>query len=77
MHTIRIYMGKKGKKEEIFPLRRTEMNLENKRQNEVSQIDRYLRVKSKQSNSSRGQRIHNAVTQLHGLTTLHCTLEIF
>lgn len=92
--TLHIYMwGKKEKKKKIFPLRRTEMDLENKRQNEISQIDRYLCVKSKQSNRSRrhsrhsqglgrlkggrGQRIHNAVTQHHGLTTLHCTLEIF
>lgn len=30
------------------------MYLENKRQNEISQIDGYLCVKSKQSNSSRG-----------------------
>lgn len=51
MHTTHIYVGEKEKKKKkIFPLRRTEMNLENKRQNEISQIDRYLYVKSKQSN---------------------------
>lgn len=60
MHTTHIYVGEKEKKKKkIFPLRRTEMNLENKRQNEISQIDRYLYVKSKQSNRSRRHSRHS------------------
>lgn len=59
--TLHIYMWgeKEKKKKKIFPLRKTEMNLENKRQNEISQIDKYLYVKSKQSNRSRRHSRHS------------------